>query len=260
MANQRNLKAFVRYDGSGRVVAGSLVLRKKKPKVGRWEEILTYECCNDVPSTTTTSTSNTTTTTTTLSPTAYSYTLDNPVGSALYNVDGSEAGKYWTVGSNYSPYTHIPSGQSLGVGTVIYMDQQCTQQWAFPVKYLITNIVDQYNINPNTIIWKVENGVVTENTGQFVNKAYYLLGSTSVRNELVPCNEFYMNGVMLDNGYTNLMVGINVYTSNVDVSQPIPLSWNYVTDNTNVYSVSGGVMISVQSCSGITTTTTTTMG
>ncbi len=54
MANQRNLKAFVRYDGSGRVVAGSLVLRKKKPKVGRWEEILTYECCNSTTTTTTT--------------------------------------------------------------------------------------------------------------------------------------------------------------------------------------------------------------
>jgi hypothetical protein len=56
MSNQRNLKAFVRYDGSGRVVAGSLVLRKKKPKVGRWEEILTYECCGDSPTTTTTTT------------------------------------------------------------------------------------------------------------------------------------------------------------------------------------------------------------
>ena len=54
MANQRNLKAFVRYDASGRVVAGSLVLRKNKPKVGRWEEILTYECCNLTTTTTTT--------------------------------------------------------------------------------------------------------------------------------------------------------------------------------------------------------------
>ena len=37
MAIQRDLKAFVRYDGSGRVVAGSLILRKNKPKVGRWQ-------------------------------------------------------------------------------------------------------------------------------------------------------------------------------------------------------------------------------
>jgi len=47
--NQKKLKAFVRYDGSGRVVAGSLILRKNKPRVGRWQEIPAYECCNDVP-------------------------------------------------------------------------------------------------------------------------------------------------------------------------------------------------------------------
>lgn len=64
MSNQRNLKAFVRYDASGRVVAGSLVLRKNKPKVGRWEEILTYECCNPTTTTTTTAAPTTTTTTT----------------------------------------------------------------------------------------------------------------------------------------------------------------------------------------------------
>jgi hypothetical protein len=52
----RNLKAYVRYDGSGRVVAGSLVLRKNKPKVGRWKEIQAYECCNYIPSSTTTTT------------------------------------------------------------------------------------------------------------------------------------------------------------------------------------------------------------
>ena len=46
MANQRNLKAFVRFDGSGRVVAGSLILRKQKPKVGNFQEIQGYQCCN----------------------------------------------------------------------------------------------------------------------------------------------------------------------------------------------------------------------
>jgi hypothetical protein len=71
MANQRDLKAFVRFDGSGRVVAGSLILRKQKPKVGNWQEIQAYECCNYVPTTTTTTTvaPTTTTTTTTVEPT-----------------------------------------------------------------------------------------------------------------------------------------------------------------------------------------------
>ena len=52
--SKRPLKAFVRFDGSGRVVAGSLVLRRKKPKVGNWQEITAYECCNPTTTTTTT--------------------------------------------------------------------------------------------------------------------------------------------------------------------------------------------------------------
>ena len=62
----RNLKAFVRFDGQGRVVAGSLVLHRSKPKVGRWQEITTYECCNPTTTTTTTVAPTTTTTTTTI--------------------------------------------------------------------------------------------------------------------------------------------------------------------------------------------------
>jgi hypothetical protein len=74
--NRKDLKAYVRYDGNGRVVAGSLILRRQKPKVGNWVEIQAYECCNpttttttSTSSTTTTSTSSTTTTTTTVAPT-----------------------------------------------------------------------------------------------------------------------------------------------------------------------------------------------
>ena len=37
--NKRPLNAYVRYDGSGRVVAGSLVLRRKIPKVGNWKQL-----------------------------------------------------------------------------------------------------------------------------------------------------------------------------------------------------------------------------
>jgi ribosomal protein S26 len=105
MANQRNLKAFVRYDGSGRVVAGSLVLRKKKPKVGRWEEILTYECCNDVPSTTTSTTTQ----------------VQSYVHQALWsdvNKAGACSGTFITV------YSSVPN---LGNNVNIYLDQALTQ-------------------------------------------------------------------------------------------------------------------------------------
>ena len=68
--NNRPLKAYVRFDGSGRIVAGSLILRKNKPKVGKWHEIQAYECCNPTTtSTTTTLPVSTTTTTTTTAPT-----------------------------------------------------------------------------------------------------------------------------------------------------------------------------------------------
>ena len=61
----RKLKAYVRFDGQGRVVAGSLVLRRKMPKVGKWMEVPGYECCNTTTTTTTTSSTTSTTTSTT---------------------------------------------------------------------------------------------------------------------------------------------------------------------------------------------------
>lgn len=64
--NKKDLKGFVRYDGSGRVVAGSLVLRRSIPKVGKWKEVPAYECCEPTTTTTTTTVAPTTTTTTTL--------------------------------------------------------------------------------------------------------------------------------------------------------------------------------------------------
>ena len=63
MATNNKLKAYVRYDGNGRLISGSLILQRFKPKVGNWKEIPANECCN--PTTTTTTTVPVTTTTTT---------------------------------------------------------------------------------------------------------------------------------------------------------------------------------------------------
>jgi hypothetical protein len=52
--SKRDLKGLCRIDGSGRVVAGSLILRKNKPKSGKWQEIVSYECCGPTTTTTTT--------------------------------------------------------------------------------------------------------------------------------------------------------------------------------------------------------------
>ena len=53
MSTNRNQKAYIRIDGSGRDVAGSLLLRNKKPGNGKWREVLAYECCNTTTNTTT---------------------------------------------------------------------------------------------------------------------------------------------------------------------------------------------------------------
>jgi hypothetical protein len=125
MAIQRDLKAFVRYDGSGRVVAGSLILRKNKPKVGRWQEIPAYECCNYIPTTTTTTTASptttttstststsTTTTTTTAEPTTTTTTTAGPE-CFCYTVNNQTAGPldytYTNCGSEVPTSTSVPA-------------------------------------------------------------------------------------------------------------------------------------------------------
>ena len=62
--NNNKLKAFVRFDGSGRIVPSSLIVQAFKPKVGNYVEIDAKECCNFTTTTTTTAVPTTTTTTT----------------------------------------------------------------------------------------------------------------------------------------------------------------------------------------------------
>ena len=85
--NSRPLKAFVRFDGSGRIVAGSLILRKNKPKVGKWKEINAYECCF-LTTTTTTTVAPTTTTSTTAAPTTTTSTTATPTTSTTTTSPG----------------------------------------------------------------------------------------------------------------------------------------------------------------------------
>jgi hypothetical protein len=54
MANQSKLKAWVRYDGTGRVISGGPIFQVNKPKVGNWKQIDANLCCNSTLTTTTT--------------------------------------------------------------------------------------------------------------------------------------------------------------------------------------------------------------
>jgi len=75
--NNNKLKAFVRFDGSGRIVPSSLIVQAFKPKVGNYQEIDAKECCNYTTTTTTTAVP-TTTTSTTVAPTTTSTTTLPP--------------------------------------------------------------------------------------------------------------------------------------------------------------------------------------
>ena len=66
--NNNKLKAFVRFDGSGRIISSSLIVQAFKPKVGNWKEIDAKECCNYTTTTSTTTIAPRTTTTTTATP------------------------------------------------------------------------------------------------------------------------------------------------------------------------------------------------
>ena len=76
--NNNKLKAFVRFDGSGRIVPSSLIVQAFKPKVGNWQEINAKECCNYTTTTTTTVAPTTTTTSTTVAPTTTTSTTVAP--------------------------------------------------------------------------------------------------------------------------------------------------------------------------------------
>jgi len=49
MANKKDLKSYARFDGSGRIIPSSNVLRRKMPKGGNWYEGPAYLCCNPTP-------------------------------------------------------------------------------------------------------------------------------------------------------------------------------------------------------------------
>lgn len=77
-SNRRFLKAYGHIDAHGRLVPGMVILRKKKPTRGRWEEIQTYLCCTTTSTTTTTTTTAAPTTTTTTTSTTTTTTTTTP--------------------------------------------------------------------------------------------------------------------------------------------------------------------------------------
>jgi hypothetical protein len=118
MANQSKLKAWVRYDGTGRVIAGGPILQRFKPAVGNWVEINANECCNEITSTTTTTTTqggggNT--------PTAWIATPYSSESNACNNVAS---------GPTLILYT---STSTIDINTTLWQDAALTQPYSPPM-------------------------------------------------------------------------------------------------------------------------------
>jgi hypothetical protein len=172
MAIQRDLKAFVRYDGSGRVVAGSLILRKNKPKVGRWQEIPAYECCNYIPTstTTTTTTASPTTTTTSSSTSTSTSTTTSTSTSTTTTTTTAFAGTYYVADTS----AEVCGGTGLYSLPLIVDPEACTNG-------LITLAVGSYPdygiTNGSTIYINLQNGNVIQ--VQTFNNVQMSFGCTS---------------------------------------------------------------------------------
>lgn len=123
MANQNKLKAYVRYDGTGRVIAGGPILQRFKPAVGNWVEIDANECCNSIPTTTTTTTQGGGGVT----PTAWIGYISNSNSNACNQIDGS----------TIILYTSTPT---ITIGTFLYVDAALTQVYSSPGGYSYFNI------------------------------------------------------------------------------------------------------------------------
>ena len=139
--NTRPLKAFVRFDGSGRIVAGSLILRKNKPKVGKWKEIQAYECCITTSSTTTA----TPTSTTTVAPTTT--TTTTVVNNSLFRVSSSSG----TAVCAEEPTLTLYYVGDLDEGSQIFTDEALT------TPYLANSYIAAVGNNP---IWFTNSGQV----------------------------------------------------------------------------------------------------
>lgn len=130
MANQSKLKAWVRYDGTGRVISGGPIFQVNKPKVGNWKQIDANLCCNGGSTTTTTTSGGGSVT-----PTAW---IINSATSPQYVCSGIPS---WVVYTTQS---------SLGIGVILYYDAALTQPWTGNEYISYNGTV--YNLSGATIV------------------------------------------------------------------------------------------------------------
>lgn len=144
--NNNKLKAFVRFDGSGRIIPSSLIVQAFKPAVGNYKEIDAKECCNYTPTTTSTTTvAPTTTTSTTIAPTTT--TTTTVVNNSLFRVSSSPG----TAVCAQEPTLTLYYVGDLDEGSQIFTDEALT------TPYIANSYIAAVGNNP---IWFTNSGQV----------------------------------------------------------------------------------------------------
>ena len=208
--NQKKLKAFVRYDGSGRVVASSLILRKNKPRVGRWYEIPEYLCCNG--------TTNTTTTQGGVTPTAF-------------------IKSYWTSVSNACNSTtegsllFYSSSSTLDIGTAIFTDASLTvpvtQGW----------VINIGGMSPSLAV--APGGVLS----QYTCPTTYSYNVYAAFSESEACNNTGGSAITVYSNDNSLATGVTLFlNSSLTTPYDAAASGYTIKYNNNKYSIAGNVV------------------
>jgi hypothetical protein len=228
MALQNKLKAFVRFDGSGRVIPSSLILQKSKPKVGNWKEINATQCCNDTPTTTTTTTA-------------------DPRPRISLSACGA-----------LLPYQEITivNGSSI-CDPMIYITGDFSQLQQAPFYVIVGSSSRVFGAMgnqayPSAPCTSCGGGTTTTTTTQVQSYSWQALYSESSKNEA--CSGTYLS-IYTSTPY--LSDNVTIYL-NPSLTQPV--LHNYISSGGRVWQCMSGFMYGEQNCSALTTTTTTTNG
>lgn len=197
MANQSKLKAWVRYDGTGRVVTAGPIFQANKPKVGNWRQINADLCCNPSGSTTTTTTQGGGSVT----PTAWfgqlAYT--GPSSAWLWNACNS-------IGSSIIVYT-VTNTAPFAPGTALYSDAALTT--LIPYNFGALAI--------NGIVYEIQNGY-TNPSGGYGTPCQFITTTTTIppiASYRVGNNEYGSFGLACANS-ADINDGTTLFASNGD--------------------------------------------
>ena len=241
------LKAFIKVDRFNKPIAGSLFFGKNKPATGKWIEVNATFTGGATPTTSTTTTAVPTTTTTTTEGVKSIYVYRNDINSntlVLRNYDIDPNLYYFYTASAFLVYYQGP----IGIGTQFFYNQALTQPIeSYKAAFLPTT---GYTVPSNTMFYTTDSsGTIVSELGDANSLAWNQFGGnpslqSRVQNDLVPCNQMYPNGFILQPGVTTVSVGTTVYNGTIPFT-----GWNYLSYNGSIYVLNGGSVVqSIQSC------------